>query len=508
MTSYSLRKILALCIILSFVGTGILPGLGEEIKNANILYNGQTNNKIYNNSVLDVRYIYNITRALSNIVYTEYDEANGEIAKGREYASKGEHKAAEILAENMTKLGLYTTVEKIKNVPLVAGCSKLTYKTDILDYRLVITNKTSGISEIVDCGPCASKIGLHGKPFKISSNFSYTGLKIRRVHPKFSESKEDYVLIRGASYKPISSDVTCAGLKFYMGCLKNDFKSLREYLLHPHFKGYIRYDFNNDTHDMLHASIAGVFGPLFFINGSIGRRINSSIDDFTMDFYLNQRENKSAVSYNVIGQLNGTDPSKTVIVDCLYDCWWDQGTADAAIGMGIVMGIAKYFTDHNIKPKYNVKFIAFAGEEFGMRGALYYEAAHPMENIIYVIDLNQVGFKQEGPRLQLEVVTNKKTFLNDIREVVEQTDYVNRTGNVTDLKLSYQRVGHISDDRIFAVKRPLSCNTVCFLKGGPWLLHHRDGLKHEEGDVLKYFDWTDVSVTGEMIWNVTKYLAV
>jgi hypothetical protein len=508
MISDSLKKILALCIILLFVGTGILPGMSEEIKNTSIRSGKQTNGPMSDNGVLDVNYIYNITRALSYIVFTEYDEEHGEIAKGREFGSKGEHKAAEILAENMTKLGLYTTMEKIENIPLVPGCSKLTYKTDVLDYKLVITNKTSGHSEIVDCGPCASVIGPHSKTFKTEYNFSYTGLKVRREHPSLLESKEDYVIIYGANYRPISDDVTCKGLKFYIGCLKNDLKSLKEYLLHPHFKGYLRYDFNNDTHDMLHPSIAGIFSPLFFINGSIGRKINSSIEDFTVDFYLNQRENKSVVSYNVIGQLNGTDPSKTVIVDCLYDCWWDQGTADAAIGMGIVMGIAKYFTDHNIKPKYNVKFIGFAGEEYGMRGAYYYEATHRNENIIYVIDLNQVGFKQEDPRLQLEIVTNTKPFLDELRKVVERTDYVNRTGNVTDLKLSHLRMGHISDDRVFAIKRPLRCKTVCFLKGGPWLLHHRDGLNHMDGDVLKYFDWNDVNVTGEMVWNVTKYLAI
>jgi hypothetical protein len=499
-----LRKCLIIGVMVTFISTSMLPSFSGNIGSGK-----QINVIVPDNGVLDVPYIYNITRALSNIVFTEYDEAHGEIAKGREFGSKGEHKAAEILAENMTKLGLSTTMEKIENIPWVPSCSKLTYKTDVLGYKLVITNKTSGHSEIVDCGPCASIFGPYGKPFKTDHNFSYTGLKVRSKHPSLLEDKQDYVLISGASYPNNGSeDITCGGLKFYINDGKNMLKTIKFYFLHPHFKGYLCYDFNNDSHDNLYPTLACAFTPFFFINGSIGRKINSSVEDFTVDFYLNQRVNKSVISYNVIGQLSGTDPSKTVIVDCLYDCWWDQGTADAAIGMGIVMGIAKYFTDHNIKPKYNVKFIGFAGEEYGMRGALYYEAAHRNENIIYVIDLNQVGFKQEKPRLKLEVVTNTKTFLDEIRKVVEQTDYVKRTGNVTDLKLAYQRMGHISDDRVFAIKRPFSCRTVCFLKGGPWILHHRDGLNHQEGDVLKYFDWNDVNITGEMVLNVTKYLIV
>jgi hypothetical protein len=513
------RKCLILGVIILFFGADVLPNISGTFSKMycedSYIINGEDYDFFSNNSVLDVQYIYNITKALSYIIFTEYDEEHGEIAKGREFGSKGEHKAAEILAENMTKLGLYTTMEKIENIPLVPMCSKLTHKTDVIDYKLVITNKTSGHSEVVDCGPCASIFGPHCKPFNTNHNFSYTGLKVRSEHPSLLESKEDYVLISGTSYPTKvngTEDITCGGLEFYINDLKHLLKSLKDYFLHPHFKGYLRYDFNNDSHDNLYPSLACSFVPFFFINGSIGRKINSSVKDFTVDFYLNQLVNKSVISYNVIGQLNGTDSSKTVIVDCLYDCWWDQGTADSAIGMGIVMGIAKYFTEyfteHKIKPKYNVKFIGFAGEEYGMRGALYYEAAHRDEKIIYVIDLNQVGFKQDKPRLKLEIVTNTKPFLDEIRKVVEQTDYINRTGNVTDLKLAYQRMGHISDDRVFAIKRPFSCRTVCFLKGGPWLLHHRDGLNHMEGDVLNYFDWTDVSVTGEMVLNVTKYLTI
>jgi len=67
--------------------------------------------------------------------------------------------------------------------------------------------------------------------------------------------------------------------------------------------------------------------------------------------------------------------------------------------------------------------------------------------------------------------------------------------------------GHLSNDAVFATRRP-NCKTVCFLKNGPWLLHHRDGHDHKIGDVIDYFDWDDVNATGEIILNVTKYLAV
>jgi len=72
---------------------------------------------VINESVVDIEYIYNITKALSYIIFTEYDESAGEIAKGRAFGTKGEWRAADILYENMTKLGLYTKKEKIENLP-------------------------------------------------------------------------------------------------------------------------------------------------------------------------------------------------------------------------------------------------------------------------------------------------------------------------------------------------------------------------------------------------------
>ena len=274
----------------------------------------------------------------------------------------------------------------------------------------------------------------------------------------------------------------------------------------PHWKGTIGYDLNDDCYNM--GAVKSIL-PLIYINGTLGKKILEDIDNVTIDFYINQSYNESLVSYNVIGQLNGTDPSKTVIVDCLYDSWWCQGTADSAIGMAMVLGVAKYFKDHNITPKYNMKFIGFGAEEVGVRGAFYYEYAHRDENIIYVIDLNQLGFRQEEPRLALNIIANSLPFLRKIWKIVEKTDYVEKVGNTAGIEPLWMRKGAPSDDQAFSMSpaRPF-CKTVCFLKSYYWVLHHRDGLNHTEGDVLKYFDWDDVNATGQIVLNVAKYLSV
>jgi hypothetical protein len=222
---------------------------------------------------------------------------------------------------------------------------------------------------------------------------------------------------------------------------------------------------------------------------------------------LEQKLNTSVISYNVIGQLNATNPENdTVIIDCLYDSWWCQGTADSAIGMAMVLAIAKWFNESNITPKYNIKFIGFSGEEHGfVAGSKYYENLHKNENIRYVIDLNQLGFWQNNSKLILNIIANKFDFLGEVWKIVKQSDYGNRVDSSKKARPIFMKDGGPSNTKPFAENRD-DCKTVCFLKDSGWRYHHRDGLNHTEGDVLKYFDPEDVNVTGEIILNVVKYL--
>ena len=503
-------------ILSLFIGTSVIPGL-SVVKGD---HTSPLMSSMNYTSILDANYIYNISKALSDIIFTEYNESAGELAKGRFFGTKGEHKAAEILYENMTKLGLYTKKEQIKNIEkkLYPKLSKLTHKIEILEYGLKINNET-----IVDFHIVPSKNGPRCDPGNLNYNFSYTGLKVYkkprfllpwRIKNLFRE-KEDFVLIeQSRSFNPglqplwmkiLSKfiDPMRKPMMFGPKFLKHNPDKERLYHFFPHCKGIINYDFNMNTYNQ---GASGTSIPIIYINGTIGKKIMEDLKHASVDFYINQSYNDSVISYNVIGQLNGTNPNITVIVDCLYDSWWCQGTADAAIGMAMVLGIAKYFVENNLKPKYNLKFIGFCGEEIGIRGAKYYEATHPDEDIIYVIDLNQICFWQDGPRLTLNVIFNKLSFLREIWKVVEKTDYKEITKDTADIKPLWIPTGAPSDDQVF-VFRP-RCKTVCFLKDTGWLLHHRDGEGHNEGDVMKYFDWDDVNATGEIILNVTKYLVI
>ena len=89
------KKFITSSLIFFLITIAIFPNVNSQY--INTYYTDDEISKIINESILDLQYIYNLTEALSNIIFTEYDEENGEQAKGRVFGSKGEHKAAEIL---------------------------------------------------------------------------------------------------------------------------------------------------------------------------------------------------------------------------------------------------------------------------------------------------------------------------------------------------------------------------------------------------------------------------
>jgi len=298
-----------------------------------------------------------------------------------------------------------------------------------------------------------------------------------------------------------------------------------------HCRGLVLYDHNNDTYDM--NIMTDMALPVIFINKSIGKPIyddtdfwNGYISDtYTIDFHINQSYNTSVESYNIIGQINGTDSDKTIIISSYYDSWRGQGVVDGAIPMSTVLAIAKYMkkleTEYNIIPKYNIKFIAFGGEEYGFRGAYHYEAAHPDEKIVAIIDLNQLGFIQTNPDLPLtlNIVTNKLWLRPLLQKILDISRYeVQMAEDDTDAKIRWMPNGAPANDRPFARNRSVSkkvngewrplCKTVCFLKDTNWTRHHRDGLDHTEGDSMKYYSSKDVALSANLIWNVTKFFTI
>ena len=473
-----------LFVIVVLVSSAGIPGISGALKEKEPSETQSTTNV-----TIDVPYIYNITKALSEIVFTVYDEAHGEIAKGRAFGTKGEHKAAEILFENMTLLGLNPYLEQMKQRPGVQNDDLVT-QLEVQNYSVKLNGR------ILDCFIYPSWKGPRGTPQDLNDTFSYQGLQVRPipVHPwvynrSIAQNNTDFVFLGHDQWNDPNGILPIVDLlKPYLNPLKfyivfhiaSLFNILREtaawYRMYPHCKALLLQDFHPESHDCVFLPKNGNSLPVIFITGNDGNQMRANFTASTLDFTLTQHLNTSVISYNVIGELKGRDPKKNVIVSCLYDGWWNQATGDAAIGMAMVLGIAKYFVQAGITPKYTVKFIAFGGEEYDILGAKYYEATHKNESIVALIDLNQLGFTQNSPRLTLDFVANKPLFLKKVWDIVQRTDYIERTGNVTDIKPILWPSGDIPGNAFaFATQRP-GCNAMSIFKDGGWTLHHRDGI--------------------------------
>lgn len=72
------------------------------------------------------------------------------------------------------------------------------------------------------------------------------------------------------------------------------------------------------------------------------------------------------------------------------------GANDNASGTAMLINLAKYFTDN--PQKFNIAFIAFAGEEAGLIGSKYYveHPIYPLEEIDFLINIDIMGSGEEG----------------------------------------------------------------------------------------------------------------
>jgi PKD repeat protein len=291
-------------------------------------------------------------------------------------------------------------------------------------------------------------------------------------------------------------------------------------------KGIIFFDHNteNETYDMNYHHFYPL--PVIYINNSLGTIINNSRDNYLINYTLDQAwSDQDISSYNVIGKRTGEDTGRTLILSCLYDSLFNQGSVDSAIGMSIVMAIAQYITENNIPLSQNIKFIAFGGEEAGMRGAYSYEKQYRKpryyknERDLTVIDLNQLGFNQTDPRMALYCIMNKEGWNATVRAIANRTHYTERTDQYTNFTtINTSKFDPISDYLPFMERDTLfplwNAKTFCFLKEhdkiprARWKYHHRTGINYTNGDSMFLYNESFVNISAELIWNLTRYLAV
>jgi len=119
-------------------------------------------------------------------------------------------------------------------------------------------------------------------------------------------------------------------------------------------------------------------------------------------FYFNQncKMHKDVQSYNVIGEITGSEyPNKYIVVGGHLDSW-DLGDGSHDDGAGCVqsMDVLRIFKKINYKPKHTLRVVLFMNEENGLRGGKKYasEAKQKNEEHIFALESDSGGFSPKG----------------------------------------------------------------------------------------------------------------
>ncbi|PCH54070.1 MAG: peptidase M28 family protein [Flavobacteriaceae bacterium] len=137
----------------------------------------------------------------------------------------------------------------------------------------------------------------------------------------------------------------------------------------------------------------------------------------TLKFYFKQscKTLPDAPSFNVIGEIKGSEfPDKYITVGGHLDSW-DLGDGAHDDGAGIVQSIevARLLILNGIKPKHTLRVVLFMNEENGSRGGKKYaeEAKKKKENHIVALESDSGGFTPRGFSFDANG-ENKKLFMS------------------------------------------------------------------------------------------------
>ena len=124
--------------------------------------------------------------------------------------------------------------------------------------------------------------------------------------------------------------------------------------------------------------------------------------DKNLKFYFKQqcKQLPDVQSYNVIGQITGSEfPNEYILVGGHLDSW-DLGDGSHDDGAGVVqsMDVLRLLKESGIKPKRSIRVVLFMNEENGLRGAKEHadEAKRKGENHIFSLESDAGGFTPRG----------------------------------------------------------------------------------------------------------------
>lgn len=124
--------------------------------------------------------------------------------------------------------------------------------------------------------------------------------------------------------------------------------------------------------------------------------------DPNLQFYFKQSCETLAdvLSYNVIGEIKGSEhPEKIMLVGGHLDSWdLGDGSHDDGAGVTQSMEVMRLFKKMDYKPKNTIRVVLFINEENGLKGGITYNewAQKNSENHIFALESDSGGFTPRG----------------------------------------------------------------------------------------------------------------
>jgi hypothetical protein len=125
-----------------------------------------------------------------------------------------------------------------------------------------------------------------------------------------------------------------------------------------------------------------------------------------LKFYFKQscQSMEDVLSYNVIGEIKGSEhPENIMVVGGHLDSWdLADGSHDDGAGVVQSMEVVNIFKNIGYKPKNTIRVVLFMNEENGLRGGKKYEelAQANKENHIFALESDSGGFSPRGFSLE------------------------------------------------------------------------------------------------------------
>jgi hypothetical protein len=140
-----------------------------------------------------------------------------------------------------------------------------------------------------------------------------------------------------------------------------------------------------------------------------------------LKFYFKQscQQLEDVLSYNVVGEIKGTEyPDNIMVVGGHLDSWdLADGSHDDGAGVVQSMEVMNVLKNLNYKPRNTLRVVLFMNEENGLRGGKKYEelSLANKENHIFALESDEGGFTPRGFSLECDdsnfnKITNWKTL--------------------------------------------------------------------------------------------------